>query len=533
MNGLPAPLGERRLGDAALIVLCSVAMAATAGTAAFATRDLFASLQSDRPLAVLSLGQLAACGIVIPGLRMLSRIAAERLAQGFAMSLRRTLFAHLSCLPPSYINGQRTGSIGLRFVGDLSAARGWAGRGLPRALAAAIVLPGAAIAAYLLNPVLAAAMALPLSAAVIAMAASAGRLEPLHRRLRRERSRIASGMLERAAVAPELAMIGRTKRELQRLDRLGGELRGLAIRRVRSLATINALPEMASAIAGVSIFWTAGQYGVAGPETAGALALLAILSLPLRELAGVWDKRCAWIAARERYLELLSVAPSLGRRTQAKPVAIAFDRVRHRAWAIDLAVAAGDRVVIDDGGGGAAGELLNIAAALEPAEQGRVRFAPDDRPPRTLFINRRAPILKGSLRRALTLGAARRPDDREITCSAEFYGLSHMLQRSGGLDSSVGEAGRDLAALDRLRILCCRGELIRPALILIETADLPGDRSVAALIRGLAARTSATILIADNRRDIAQLNERRWVFADGCWVDAAGGNGLEVQFEAA
>lgn len=533
MTLLPAPIGGKRRADAVRIALCGVGMAITAGVAAFATRDLFAALHGAAGLPLLSLGSLAICGIAIAGLRMLSRIVAERLAQGFAISLRHALFAHLSRMSPSFISGQRTGAIGLRFVGDLSAARGWVGQGLPRALAAAVVLPGAAIAAYLLNPVLAVAMSIPLTVAVGAMAAFAGHLEPLHQSLRKERSRIASSMLERTAVAPELAMIGRTRRELRRLDRLGGDLRRLAIERSRSVALIRVLPEMATAIAGVSVFWAANRHGVAAPEVAGALALLAILSLPLRELAGVWDKRCAWVAARRRYLKLLSVEPTIGEREHASAVTITFDQVHHRNCKIDLTIAAGERVLLENAGRLASSEFLSLAAALVPPEQGHIRYAPASQPPRALLINRRTPILKGSLRRALTLGAERRPNDLAISAAAEQFGLGNLLERPGGLDATVAEAGRDLEALDRLRLFCCRALLTCPGLVLVDLADLPASRAAFDLIRSLSSMTQATLLIAGGDQHMSQMSERRLVFTDGRLIDSAGGNGLDAEFEAA
>ena len=211
MSGIPKVLDEGRVRDVALVAAAGVGQAAGAGLAAFATRDLFSALHGGMPLPWHALMMLLAAGIMVAGLRIAHRAVAERLGQNFAISLRRSLYRHLAGMSSSAVAGRRTGALSLRFVGDLSAARGWVSLGLTRLVSACFVLPGAVLALYLLNPALAAAVAVPIALTLIVMVGLATLLEPLHRRLRSERANIAISTMERIGVAPELDVIGRTQ----------------------------------------------------------------------------------------------------------------------------------------------------------------------------------------------------------------------------------------------------------------------------------------------------------------------------------
>ena len=515
MSSIPKVLGEGRVRDAALVIAAGVGLAVGAGLAAFATRDLFSALHGGMPLPWQTLATLLAAGMMVASLRVIQRTVAERLGQNFAISLRRRLYRHLAGMSSSAVAGRRTGALSLRFVGDLSAARGWVSLGQTRLVSACFVLPGAAFALYLLNPALAAAVAAPIGIALIIMVGFATLLEPLHRRLRSERANIAISMMERVCIAPELDMIGRTRRELKTLVKDGAAMRKSAVARTRAASSLRAVPEIGAAFAGIALLWTTSWTGAPAADAAGALAVLGILLLPLRELAGVWDRRCAWAIARQKCNAVFATPSSIRKRRKTSgATGVQFESVRFRGLDITASINPGESVLVSGAFSSGKTSLLALAVGLEAPCSGRVTFGKQERQPLSVMIGPQSPVLQGSLRKAMTLGTAKRPADGVIEATARRFGLGQLLERLGGLDARVGEGGRTLSSGERLRLHLTRASLMKPDLLAIDAAEFALDADAVAAIRDLIAETAATTLIAADRT-MAPSVDRHWRIESG------------------
>ena len=492
MSALPAPLGGGRWRGVALVAGLGVAEAAAIGVAAVATRGVFAALHAEAGPPLGALAVLAAAGVAVALLRALSRTLAEGMGQRYAMVLRRALYRHLARLPASAVERRRAGAVGLRFVGDLSAARRWISLGITRLVSGAVVLPGAALALWWLDPRLALAAAAPVAVSLAAMGGLALLFGRLHRRLRSGRARLAIDMMERAAVAPELDLLGRTNKELDRLDRAGEGMRASAVRRAGAARLLSAVPEVGVAVAGALMLAEAARSGLPAAEAAGALAVLAILALPLRDLAGVRDAHAAWRVARAKLVAVLETPAARRRRPRrGGPCALAVEGGPAGPGAA-LSFAPGEIVAVEAGREGSA--LIAAAAGLEPGDS-RVVFEGRERPPVAAYVGPRSPVLQGSLRRALSMGARSRPEDPALARLARAFGLGPLLD-DGGLDARVGEGGRTLAECERLRALLVRAVLREPDLLLVDRPDAAADARALTLIGRAAIETGATALIA-------------------------------------
>lgn len=514
---VPAILDQGRTKDAALVAAAGVGQAIGAGLAAFATRDIFWALHGGDSLPHIAVLSLLSAGLLIVSLRIVSRTLAERLGQDFAASLRQALYTHLSGMNHSDIAGRRAGALGLRFVGDLSAARLWAGLGLTQLFSAGVVLPGAAIALCLLNPSLAAAVFAPIMVTGLIMLWLARAIEPLHRSLRSKRARIAISMMERVAVAADLDIIGRSTREAKRLNRDSKRLKAIAVARARAISCLRAVPEGGLSVAGISLMTTAFFVAAPAAEVAGALAVLGILFLPIRDLAGVWDRRCAWAIARHK-CEVVFAKPSHRRRRSARvgSALITFDRVEYRGLNLNLSVHPGEVVLFSGAAGSGKSSVLALAAGLDAADAGTVSFNERARLPVIAVVGSRAPILQGSLRRALCLGVeGSRPANEEIVTVAAKYGLAPLIDSLGGLDARVGEAGRNLSSGEKTRLLLARAELTRPDLIIVDAADIALDLPIAEALRRLVHASGATALIACNTGQFTDLADRHFRIEQG------------------
>ena len=184
MRTLPPLVTRDRAFGAVLITGCGILQALALAFAAFATRDAFDALHVGDPLSLRTVAELTAAGLLAAFCVFFSGRQAEALGQSYAIALRRALYAKIARLPKSRHEKRRVGALSLRFVGDLSAARLWFGRGLPDVLTALVVLPGAVAILWSLDQTLALAGLTPLGLTLVLMTVLAWRLESPHRRLR-------------------------------------------------------------------------------------------------------------------------------------------------------------------------------------------------------------------------------------------------------------------------------------------------------------------------------------------------------------
>ena len=551
MSQLPRIFGEGRAKGIALVAVLAVGQAAAAGLAAFAMRDVFASFAAGAEvLPIASLAVIVAAGALIAALRVAERSIGEGVGQAYAASLRKALFRHLTRMPAREVARRRSGALAIRFVGDLAAVRTWVSLGVARLISGAIVLPGAIVALVLLDPVLAAAASIPLVLSLAVMAILAPRLKPLHRRLRSRRARLAADMTERIPVAPELRLLGRDRMEIGRLDQRAGSLRAAAVARARASATLRAVPEVGATAAAVALLGAAFVTGAAAAEAAGALAALSIVALPLRDLAGIWDRRRAWEVARDKCLgvldaPLLKPLPKTESRDGEGPARVAFEDVGAGALR-DVCIAAdpGEKIVIIGPNGAGKSTLLSLAAGLEHAVEGQVaidgldirRLSNGERRRTISYVGTRSPILQGSLRRSLTLGIDPRPDDETIEATVRRYGLGEAMERLGGLDGRLSEGGRNLSSGEARRVHLVRAALADSGLLLLDEPDDALDVAGRASIERLLKETSATTLIVTHDLSLARRADVLWYVENGRLRAAGrpevliGGSGPVAQF---
>ncbi len=272
MSGMPSILGEGRRRSIACLAFFALGQAAAAGVAAFATRDVFAALRDGvESLPLWPMISLVLSGMAIAALRVAERVIAERVGQGYAASLRLTLFKHLTEMSARDVAGKRSGGLAMRFVGDLAAVRGWVSLGLARGISAAIVLPVACGLVFLLDPALGTAAAVPLAIGLLVMLLAGPRLGPAHRRLRSRRARLAADMTERIPSAPELRLLGRIGTEERNLLRRTRAMVSAALERARHAALLRAVPDVVSGLAAAAVLLVAFRSGGSAARGRGSL----------------------------------------------------------------------------------------------------------------------------------------------------------------------------------------------------------------------------------------------------------------------
>lgn len=490
MRSLP-PLAVRdRVIGAVLVVGCGIIQAVALAIAAFATRDAFAALHGGEPMALSTVLELAFAGLTAAICVFTSRWLAEALGQSYATSMRNALYEQIAKLPKSRHELRRTGALSLRFVGDLSAARLWYGRGLPDTLTALVVLPGAIMILISLDPRLAVAGLAPLGLALTLMTFVAWHLEHRHRRLRSRRASIAIDMIERIAIAPELDLMGRTEKELRLLDEKGTSLKADAVARRGRMAGLQSLLQLGVALSALSILWIASRSGVDPSTVAATLSVLALVALPVQDLGGAWDRFCAWSVAREKAQHLFD-EPCLTRKSKSvrQPASVSL------SGTATFVAEAGTVATIH---GPDAKRLARVIAGLDQDPAISVTFSGSDFPPKSAYIGDTHVGLRGSLRRTVTLSARNRPNDAKIERILRAFGLTDLLTARSGLDQLIAENGRALSAEQTLQLDLARAVLGKAGVIVISSLRWAAESERGNLLDVLRGLSPATIILAES-----------------------------------
>ncbi|WP_300060461.1 ABC transporter ATP-binding protein [uncultured Roseobacter sp.] len=548
MSALPRIMSEDRKRSIYLLVASALGQAGATGLAAFATRDIFAAFRDgSTALPIVALVTLAVTGGAIGVLRFCERLTAERVGQHFAAALRMRLFKHMARVSARDLAARRNGALALRFVGDLTAVRAWVSLGLARLISALIVLPVATGVLFYMNIDIGIAVAVPMVLGLLCLAVLGPRLGPAHRRLRSRRARLAADMSERIPHAPELRLLGRIQIETRRLQTRTDKLVDAALARARGAALLRAVPDVVSGLAAASVFGVSLTRGLPAAEAAGALAAVGLMIQPMRELAGVWDRHRAWQNAREKCLNLLTVPKLEIARSddltapKAAPSVVFSDVSSGTLRDLNVTALPGQKIGIVGANGAGKSTLLSLAAGLEHAPAGQVmlgEISPTalttrERREMIALVGSRSPILKGSMRRALTMGVPGRPADAEILREAEVFGLGKVLDRLGGLDGTVAEGGRNLSAGELRRVLLTRASLSKPRLLLLDEPDDTLDQEGPDLVRRLICGASATTLLITHNMQIARMMDVLWVIEDGRIAEAGTPDDLLVDVSLA
>lgn len=530
MSTLPKIMGERRGRSILLLTCLALGQATATGIAAFATRDVFAAFRdTSSALPFLALTFVALSGLAIGLFRFRERLTAEKVGQHYAASLRIKLFKHMARVSARDVAARRNGSLALRFVGDLTAVRAWISMGLARLISALIVLPVAAGVLFYMNFEIGLAATVPIAIGLLISAVLGPRLGPAHKRLRARRARLAADMSERIPHAPELRLLGRIRTETRQIEVKTEKLVDAALERARGAAMLRAIPDVVSGITAASVFGVALHRGLPAAEAAGCLAAVGLMIQPMRDLAGVWDRHRAWQNARDKCLNLLNMPKlDIDRSTDARlpdaPPCLLFSDVSAGALSeISVTALPGQKIGVIGANGAGKSTLLSLAAGLEHPGSGTVMLG--DISPAALttrerrrmiaLIGTRSPILKGSLRRALTMGVQGRPKDKDVLRQAKAFGLGHVVSRLGGLDGAVSEGGRNLSAGEIRRVLLTRAALSNPRLMLLDEPDDALDHEGPKLVRTLVQGCEATTILITHNMEIAKMMDALWVVEGG------------------
>lgn len=496
------------------LVLLALIQASLAILIAFSMRELFSTLSQSKgvmPIGLIALISLSSLGIIL--LRLLERALAERTGQDYTLELRALLFSHLSRVSQDKLDNQQQGSLSLRFIGDLSAIKSWVSLGIPRLIAASILLPALLYLLYWLHPIMFGLSAITLASAFVLMHLVKHTLLPYHQSMRAKRGGIASFMNERLRFAPQLRIAGQRNKIVNVLRRKSSLLRSASVKKALVSGGFKAIPECSLVLITAICFGSAFYLQLGTAEAAVILAIISIFSQPLKDVAGFWDRRHAFVVASRKCQQILDT-PSVSKGKKRVPRVLSEPTIENSKCVLRnlhfpaTSIKFGQKVLITGKNGSGKSTYLKVLAGITPADRGRAKIGGANvlRIPERLrsnllfFQGTEVPIFKGSLRNTLTFQCKKKPDDNAILKAIELFNLVGLFKRLGGLTGKVQESGKNLSAGERKRIGLCRAWLSDCKVLLLDEIDDALDKFSLSLIYQMLTKVEATVVIVSHRQ---------------------------------
>jgi thiol reductant ABC exporter CydC subunit len=448
------------------------------------------------------------------GLRYVERYTAHDVSFRLLARLRAWFYAAIEPLAPAVLWRRPGGDLLTRIVADVETLEQLAVRVLMPAVAAVVATAAAAVLLALFVPVL--------GLVVAAAAAAIGLAVPLaaHRAGRAAacaqvagRADLAAAVVDAVQGMPDLLAAGGEPALLARLHDVGWRLE----RAERRLALVRGLAAAASGLLGalavaavlvvavplVSEGRLDGVYLALLPLTALA-ALEAVLPLP-----GAIDHLERSLAAAGRLFELADAPPAVREPAGgAPPPASASLGIRDLCFrfapeespvleGLDLAVDAGEAVVITGPSGAGKTTLVNLLLRFWEPDAGTIRIGGRDvrewrsDDVRALFavVAQQTHLFAGTVRANLLLA---RPEaaDAELLEACGRAGVREVVERlPRGLDTWIGENGHLLSGGERQRLAIARAVLKDAPILVLDEPAAHLDQATAAEV--LAAVTEA------------------------------------------
>jgi len=515
------------------------------GVGLMATAGYLISRAAERP-AVLSL-TVAIVGVRFFGLarplvRYVERLTSHDVALRALERARLRVYERLERLAPTQLGTERRGDLLTRLVSDVDALQNLHLRGIAPPLVALFAGTAAVGAAAAFQPeaalvlgagLLVGGVAVPLAAVALARRASRRRADA--------RGDLTSELVETLAGSAELVAFGCEDERLRRLRSADRRLVRISRRSALADGTGDGLRLLVTGATVVGVLAVAVSAHTGGDLNRVLIALLALLALAsfeaVQPLPEALRELGVTLAAGKRVLELTDREPAIVDPEQPlpppiPPFTLALENVRVRYAprerpalnGFSMRLEPGRRVVLLGRSGAGKSTVVNVLLRFVDPERGSFTIAGEDaRHYRQEDVRRLiavagqdAHLFSASIRDNVRLGGPEATDAEleQALRSARIWDWIQSLP--DGLDTLVGEEGRELSGGQFQRIVLARALLVEaPVLVLDEpTAHLDSPTAEALIEDIFSAAGDRSVLLITHRGEGLDLADELLVLGD-------------------
>ncbi|KQN45421.1 ABC transporter ATP-binding protein [Frigoribacterium sp. Leaf44] len=464
----------------------------------------------------------------------------QRTGEGVVLSSRRRLVGRMLRLPVSQFDTRRTGDLVSRVGSDTTLLRAVLTQGLVEAIGGSLTFVGALVGMFLIDPVLLGLTVLVVAVSVVVVVLLSGRIRVASRQAQEKVGDLTAAVERAISSVRTIRASGATEREIVAVERdaEGAYQRGLQVARISALVVpISSVALQASflVVLGVGGYRVAsGAIEIA--SLVSFVLFLFLMIMPLGQALGAVLSVNQALGALGRIQEILDLpsetdgderlAAEVATReagaglTAEDGIAVRFDDVHFRypdspvatgpatrgpqlsgapahdsgegpadddltvLRGVSFSVPVGKRTALVGPSGAGKSTILSLIERFYDPTSGAVRVGGAD--VRTLdrrdlrsrigYVEQDAPVLAGTIRDNLTLGAPEATDD-DCRRVLEAVNLTAVVERGDeGLDAQVGEDGVMLSGGERQRLAIARTLLNAPPILLLDesTSSLDG-----------------------------------------------------------
>ncbi len=506
------------------VIALSVLGAGTSLAQPLLVSQVIARVQKSQPLGALVV-LLVGLVVVSALLSGVQHYLLQRTGTSVVLSARRQLVRRMLRLPISEFDTRRTGDLVSRVGSDTTLLYAVLTQGLVDAIGGSLIFIGALIAMLVIDPVLLGLTVLVIAVSVVTVVALSGHVRIASRKQQEKVGDLAASVERALGAIRTVRAANATDRETAAIetDAKGAWDMGIQVARISALVVPIAgiaLQVSLLVVLGVGGFRVAsGAISIA--NLVAFIFFLFMMIMPLGQAFGAITSVNQALGALGRIQEIITLRSETeldGAIEPAAPVAtdaaIGFDNVVFTYPAppltsapgsldgdavaqktteprdltvlhgVSFQVPRGQRTALVGPSGAGKSTILALIERFYDPTAGIVRLGGVDI--RGLdreglraqigYVEQDAPVLAGSLRDNLTLGA---PDATDEQCIQVLHdvNLTEVLERNDkGLDAAVGEEGVMLSGGERQRLAIARTLLAAPPILLLDesTSSLDG-----------------------------------------------------------
>ena len=489
---------------------------------------------------------------------VMSGMRYTRVSAGILFDMRLDLYRHLQRLSPRFYARTSLGDIVSRINGDIGeiqrvtaeAALAWLGQ--------VVALVGTVGLLIWLDARLFLVGLMALPASLWALVRYRSELEERVRELRERSAEIGTFLIETLQGMRAVVGANAQEREVVRF-------RGKNDTFVEALLSMRLFTYLAGGLpglllsAGTGVVFLFGGYRVInGDTTLGTFVAFMAYQMrllgPIQGLMGIYTNLATARASLIRVHELLDTPPQVREAEGALRLpeaegALTFEGVRFGFGrggdvldGVDLEIPAGQLVAIVGASGSGKSTLADLLARQLDPESGRVLLDGHDLRGLSLADVRRHVgtveqdpfIFHTSVSENVRYG---RPDatDEDVRAALAAAGLTELIgSMPDGLETVVGERGKQLSAGERQRVAIARAFLADPAVLVLDEATGALDpSSEAGVLKGYdELMKGRTTVMITHRLDLARRAERVVVIKEGKVAEDGPPSVLEAEGEA-
>jgi ABC-type multidrug transport system fused ATPase/permease subunit len=482
------------------------------------------------PLVLALLG----AGILRLTLTVGRRLIAGKVSLAVEFDLRQRFYEHLQKLELAFFDTQQTGQLMSRATVDLQSIRFFLGYGLIWVSQSALTILFAAVAMFVLDPVLALLALAPVPFLVATATRYSRRNRPAEQEVQQRIGEVTAGAEESIsgirivkAFAREPHVLGRFRHSVNRVFE-----QSMVSTRLQAFYTplMGFLPNLGLA----AVLLVGGLQVIHGHTSIGHLTAfylyVVMLSGPVRWLGMSLSMAQRAVASGNRMFEILDREPSMqsppgapplpdgGGRVSLQRVTLRYDGSEPALNGIDLEVEAGRTVALVGPTASGKTSLVGLLARLYDPSEGRVVIDDADIKDVDLASLRRevAFVADDSFLFSDTVAANiayARPDaTQEEIAAAATRAQAHQFIAAlpDGYETVVGERGLTLSGGQRQRVAIARALLAEPRILILDDATSSVDARTEAQIKAglreaMAGRT--TFIVAHRLSTISLADE--------------------------